>query len=95
MTQIIPHIGFDGNAEEAFNFYKSVFGGELSLMRWKDNANCQDWSEEEKNQIMHASLNIGDGILMGNDVPKAMGQTIQPGNNFTVTLAPENEAARD
>jgi len=95
MTQIIPHIGFDGNAEEAFNFYKSVFGGELSLMRWKDNPSCSDWSEEDKNKIMHAALKIGDGTLMGNDVPKVMGQTVKAGNNFTVTLNPNSRDEAD
>src|SRR5436309_3585731 len=87
MAQLIPHVAFNGNAEEAFNFYKSVLGGELSLMRWKDNPDCQDWSEEEKNQVMHAALSTGDAVLMGNDTPKKLGQTITPGNNFTVTIA--------
>ncbi|MBY0427223.1 MAG: VOC family protein, partial [Cytophagales bacterium] len=71
MAQINPHINFNGNAEEAFLFYRSVFGGEfLQIMRFKDLA-----SEEfpvpahEADKIMHIALPIGKNLLMANDVP--------------------------
>ena len=96
MTQLIPSIAFDGNAEEAFNFYRSVFGGEFSsLMRWKDNPSCKDWSEADKNLIMHAALPVGQGMLMGNDFPKAIGQTLKQGNNFNVAIAPDTREEAD
>jgi PhnB protein len=76
MALINPYINFNGNAEEAFTFYKSVFGGEFSIiMRFKDIPNPGfSISEKEANKIMHIALPIGKNILMGNDVPERMGR---------------------
>ena len=70
MALINPHINFNGNAEEAFNFYKSVFGGEfLKIMRFKDIASAEfPIAENEANKIMHIALPIGKNVLMANDV---------------------------
>ena len=70
MAQINPYINFNGNAEEAFNFYKSIFGGEfIMVMRFKDMSNPGfQVDEKEANKIMHIALPIGKNILMGNDV---------------------------
>jgi uncharacterized glyoxalase superfamily protein PhnB len=75
MALINPHINFNGNAEEAFNFYKSVFGGEFAMiMRLKDLSSPEfPVAEKEANKIMHIALPIGNNILMGNDVPESMG----------------------
>lgn len=77
MAIINPYINFNGNAEEAFTFYKSVFGGEFSHVgRFKDMAS-DDFpvSPSEAEKIMHIALPIGGNVLMGNDVPESMGPT--------------------
>ncbi len=76
MAQINPYIHFNGNAEEAFTFYKSVFGGEFAMvMRFKDlEIPGSIASESEANKIMHIALPIGKhDTLMGSDTPEALG----------------------
>ena len=68
MAQINPYIMFNGNAEEAFNFYKSVFGGEFAMViRFKDLPGDPNnrWTENEANKIMHIALPIGKSIVNG------------------------------
>jgi PhnB protein len=93
MKAINPYLNFSGNCEEAFNFYRSVFGGEFSAqMRFKEvPAEAQmDASEGEK--IMHIALPIGQGsVLMGSDSPAAMGPTTT-GNNSSISISTESEA---
>jgi PhnB protein len=72
MAIINPHVNFNGNAEEAFTFYKSVFGGEFSkIIRFKELASDEfPVAKHEENKIMHIALSIGKGsMLMANDVP--------------------------
>ena len=94
MAAINPYLNFNGNTEEAFNFYKSVFGGEfLAVMRFKDNAECAQVSESDKNRIMHIALPIGNGnILMATDSLESLGQKLTVGNNFYICLSPESKA---
>jgi PhnB protein len=76
MAQINPYIHFNGNAEEAFNFYKSVFGGDFAMvMRFKDlQFEGSIATTEEANKIMHIALPVGNhNILMGSDTPSALG----------------------
>ncbi|MDD4991503.1 MAG: hypothetical protein PHR83_04640 [Paludibacter sp.] len=75
MAQINPYINFNGNAEEAFNFYKSVFGGEFTnIVRFKDLSGPElQVTANEANKIMYIALPIGKTILMANDVPESMG----------------------
>ncbi len=75
MISINPHINFNGNAEEAFTFYKSVFGGEFAkIIRFKDISNPEfPVAENDKNKLMHITLPIGKNILMANDVPESNG----------------------
>ena len=75
MALINPHINFNGNAEEAFNFYKSVFGGEFAkIIRFKDISSPEyPIPENEANKIMHIALPIGKNVLMANDFPECMG----------------------
>lgn len=76
MAQINPYIHFNGNAEEAFTFYKSVFGGEFEIvMRFKDlEIPGSIATESESNKIMHIALPIGKhNVLMGSDTPETLG----------------------
>ena len=77
MALINPHLNFNGNAEEAFLFYQSVFGGAFAkIMRFKDLASDEfPVPEKEANKIMHIALPIGPNFLMANDVPESMGRT--------------------
>ncbi len=93
MALINPHINFNGNAEEAFTFYKSVFGGEfVAIMRFKDLASAEfPVAEKEANKIMHISLPIGTSILMGNDVPESMGRTNEHENRSKISIRAESK----
>jgi PhnB protein len=92
MPQINPHINFNGNAEEAFTFYKSVFGGEfLKIIRFKDIASAEyPVPENEANKIMHIALPIGNNVLMANDVPESMGPTNENENRSKISISAES-----
>ncbi len=93
MASINPHINFNGNAEEAFNFYKSVFGGEFAkIMRFKDLASAEfPVAEHEANKIMHIALPIGKSILMANDVPEILGRTNENENRSKIVISAESK----
>ena len=97
MALINPHINFNGNAEEAFNFYKSVFGGEFAkVMRFKDLSNPEfPIAEHEANKIMHIALPIGKNVLMGNDVPERMGRTNENENRSKISISTESKEEAD
>jgi PhnB protein len=97
MAQINPHINFNGNAEEAFTFYKSVFGGEFTnIMRFKDLASeAFPVAEKEANKIMHIELPIGATSLMANDVPEMMGPTNENENRSKIVISAESKAEAD
>ena len=97
MASINPHINFNGNAEEAFNFYKSVFGGEFTkIMRFKDLASDDfQVSEQEANKIMHIALPIGKNMLMANDVPEFMGKTNENENRSKIVITAESKEEAD
>lgn len=92
MAQINPHINFNGNAEEAFHFYRSVFGGEFSkIMRFKDIASEEfPVAEKEANKIMLIALPIGNNLLMANDVPESMGRTNENENRSKISISAES-----
>lgn len=98
MAVINPHINFNGNAEEAFTFYKSVFGGEFTkVVRFKDLAN-EDFpvSEKEETKIMHIALPIGkSNMLMGNDVPEIMGKVNERENRSKILISTESKEEAD
>jgi PhnB protein len=86
---------FDGQTEEAFNFYKSVFGGEFSnVQRMSDLPSPTEIPESELNKILHMSLPIGESILMGMDLPAGRG-TVNKGNNTFITLNTSSEEETD
>ena len=97
MAQINPHINFNGNAEEAFTFYKSVFGGEFAkIMRFKDLASPEfPVAENEANKIMHIELPIGKTSLMANDVPEIMGRTNENENRSKIVIVAESKEEAD
>lgn len=97
MAQINPFINFNGNAEEAFTFYRSVFGGELTkVMRFRDISSAEfPISESEANKIMLIALRIGDNLLMGNDVPEFMGRTNENENRSKISISAESKEEAD
>ncbi len=97
MAQINPHINFNGNAEEAFTFYKSVFGGEFAkIVRFKDFESPEfPVAENEANKVMHIALPIGSNILMGNDVPEIMGKTNENENRSKISISTESKEEAD
>ncbi len=98
MALINPHINFNGNAEEAFNFYKSVFGGEFAkIMRFKDLASAEfPVAKKEENKIMHIALPIGkSSMLMANDVPESMGKTNENENRSKIVISAESKEEAD
>lgn len=97
MALINPHINFNGNAEEAFNFYKSVFGGEFSrIMRLKD-MSSPDFpvAENDANKILHVALPVGQNVLMGNDVPESMGHVNENENRSKISIGAESREEAD
>ena len=97
MALINPHINFNGNAEEAFTFYKSVFGGEFAkIMRFKDLSGPEfPVAENEANKIMHIALPIGKNILMANDVPEILGQVNEKENRSKISVSAESKEEAD
>jgi len=98
MTKLNPYLNFAGNTEEAFNFYKSIFGGEFtSVVRFKDMpvAGVQIPKKDE-NRIMHIGLPIGkDHVLMGTDTLESLGQRLVQGNNVHISVHPESKGEAD
>jgi len=96
MARVNTYLNFPGNTEEAFNFYKSVFGGEFTggIQRFKDippSENNRPVPEDAKNLVMHIALPIFDGhVLMGTDAPKTMGFNVNFGNNVYISLQPDS-----
>src|SRR5215510_10221969 len=92
MPAINPYLNFAGNTEEAFNFYKSVFGGNfLTLQRFKDTPEAGKIPKHEQDKVMHVALPIGKGnVLMATDALESMGQKVTFGNNFYITIDPES-----
>lgn len=97
MALINPYINFNGNAEEAFNFYKSVFGGEFAkIMRFKDLSSAEfPVAEKEANKIMHIALPIGNNILMANDVPEHLGRVNENENRSKISVSAESREEAD
>ncbi len=98
MTTLHPYLNFAGNAEEAFTFYKSVFGGDFSsLVRFKDfPLEGVNIPEEDADKIMHVSLPIDEqSILMASDTLRSLGQTLVPGNNVYISVHPTSREEAD
>lgn len=98
MPTLHPWINFNGNAEEAFTFYKSVFGGEFTkLMRFKDLASAEfPVPEKEENKIMYIALPIGaNTLLIANDVPEVLGKVNEHENRSKISISAESKEEAD
>jgi PhnB protein len=97
MATINPYINFNGNAEEAFNFYKSVFGGEFeAIVRFKDLESPEfPTPENDANKIMRIVLPIGGNTLIANDVPESMGPVNEEENRSKISISTESRAEAD
>ena len=99
MTTINVYLTFNGNCEEAFNFYKSVFGGEFGYVgRYKDMppVDGKTAPESEGNKLMHISLPISkETILMGSDSSDAFGHATVIGNNFSISINTDSRSNAD
>ena len=101
MALINPHINFNGNAEEAFNFYRSVFGGQFTkIIRFKELSSQlsspeHTIAESEANKIMHIALPIGNSVLMANDVPGFLGRVNENENRSKIFVSAESREEAD
>lgn len=97
MPTINPYLTFNGECLEAFNFYKSVFGGDIIYTgRFKDMPPEFNVPEKDREKIMHIALPIGEHtILMGSDTSSAMGGPVKPGTNFSIAIDVESEEEAD
>ncbi len=97
MPTINPYINFNGNAEEAFTFYKSVFGGEFGkIIRFKDLASAEfPVPEKEANKIMRISLPIGNTLLIANDVPEFLGPVNENENRSKIAVIVDTREEAD
>lgn len=86
MATINSYLNFNGNTEEAFNFYKSVFGSEFaSIQRFKDTPDADKMPADEQEKIMHVALPIGGNMLMGTDIPGGMTPVVF-GTNSSISV---------
>lgn len=94
MATINTYLNFPGNTEEAFNFYKSVFGGEFigGVSRFGDTPEADKIPEHEQDKVMHIALPIGNGnMLMATDALESMGQEVKQGNNYHLSIQAESK----
>ncbi|HEX8638773.1 MAG TPA: VOC family protein [Pyrinomonadaceae bacterium] len=102
MATINPYLNFNGNTEEAFVFYKSIFGGEFAaVMRFGDMPDFEGCdgmtvAENELDKIMHIALPIGkSSILMATDSLESMGHRLNPENNFSISISADSREEAD
>lgn len=96
MAIINPYVNFTDKCEQAFELYRSVFGGEFtSVIRMTDMEMGMPIPEGSENLIMHMSLPIGDNVLMGSDCPEGWGPKIEQGNNYSVSVNAESKEDAD
>lgn len=97
MARLDPYLNFDGKTEEAFNFYKSVFGSEFmgGIMRYGDAPETENLSETDKNKVMYVGLPIKDGFLNGSDVIEGFGNSLSVGNNVQIMISPDSKEEAD
>lgn len=97
-TKLNPYLNFDGTAEEAMTFYKSVFGGEFmgGVMKMGEAPGTEGLPANEKNRVMHVSLPIGDGsVLMASDIIPSMGHKLTQGNGNYICISPDSKKEAD
>ncbi len=94
MASLNPYLNFNGNTEEAFTFYKSVFGGEFAIIqRFKDTPEASRVAAKDQDKLMHIALPIGKGnVLMATDALESMGHKLVIGNNIQLSVSADSEA---
>lgn len=98
MKSINPYLNFAGNTEEAFNFYKKVFGGDFlgGVYRFKDTPEAEKLNDTDKEKVMHIALPMGNGnMIMATDALESMGQKLSFGNNFYISVDAESKEEAD
>jgi PhnB protein len=98
MATTNTYLNFNGNCEAAFSFYKSVFGGEFAhLSRFNEMPESDEFKvpKTDGNKVMHVGLPIGNSFLMGSDTIDTWGPKFVKGNNFSVSVTPENKEEAD
>lgn len=101
MAKVSTYLNFSGNTEEAFNYYKTVFGTEFDgkMQKFSDvpaDATQMPLSDEDRNKVMHVALPIlGGHMLMGTDATQATGFEVKMGNNFYINLEPDSREELD
>jgi PhnB protein len=97
MALINVHLNYNGNAEEAFTFYKSVFGGEFSKITRLKDLESPDFPVDEKDadKIMHIALPIGNNTLMANDVPSFLGTVNENENRSKIAVSAQSREEAD
>lgn len=97
MVSVNIYLNFQGNTEEAFNFYKSVFGVEFAMLqRFKETPEADRVAANEGDKIMHIALPVGKGnVLMGTDALESMGHKLTYGNNFSISVSVESKEEAD
>lgn len=95
MKFINPYLNFNGNTEEAFNFYKSVIGGEFAaVMRYQGTPDGENMPESERNNIMHIALPVGTSVIMGTDMPSHMEQAVH-GTSVSLCVSMDSREEAD
>ncbi len=98
MAKFNIYLNFPGNAEEAFNFYRAIFGGQFSaVVRFKDMPMPGvKLPKEAEAKIMHIGLPVGkDDVLMASDALESLGQKLVQGNNAYISVHPESKEEAD
>jgi len=94
--QFNPYLNFDGNAREAFLFYKSVFGGDLAMMEVGSVPDGDQFPKEEQSRLMHVSLPLPNGqLLMASDIFPSMGQSLNQGNHNYISITVDSREQAD
>ncbi len=93
MASLNPYLNFPGTSEQAFNFYKSVFGGEFAMLqRYAETPEGDKLSAEDASKIMRIALPIGKkNVLMATDALESMGKTLTEGNNFSLSFSTDSK----
>jgi len=97
MPKVNTYLNFDGKSEEAFNFYKSVFGGEFSFVsKMSDMPGAEQLNDDEKGRLMHIALPIGkDDVLMASDIIPSAGHKLNVGNHAYISIFTESREEAD
>ena len=93
---VLTYLSFNGNCREALDFYRSVFGGEYVIIQtFGDGPPDMGVPESDRDKIMHATLTVGDGVIMGSDMPSNFGPPPVVGSNFSLSYPTQSREETD